>query len=87
MIFRDIEPFGGVLEATVDAPPSKSLTHRALIVAALARGTSTIERPLDAEDASATVAGLRALGVSGIVFTKDNLDFIVVIWSNIHKRH
>ena len=31
------------------APPSKSYTHRALIAAALAKGKSTIFRPLDAE--------------------------------------
>ena len=34
------------IDLTVAAPPSKSYTHRALIAAALAQGTSTIVHPL-----------------------------------------
>lgn len=64
MKFLEIEPLRGRLDARVDAPPSKSLTHRGLIVAALARGESTVVRPLEADDAAVTVACLRALGVS-----------------------
>ncbi len=47
----------------VGLPPSKSLTHRALVAAALARGTSRIRRPLLCEDTLYTVEGLRRLGV------------------------
>ncbi|MEN6609983.1 MAG: 3-phosphoshikimate 1-carboxyvinyltransferase, partial [Methanoregulaceae archaeon] len=46
-----------------EAPPSKSYTHRALVAAGLAEGTSRIIRPLDAEDTRITAAALKALGV------------------------
>ena len=44
------------------APPSKSIAHRYLIAAALARGESRIEGIAASEDISATVDCLRALG-------------------------
>jgi len=43
-------------------PPDKSITHRALIVAALARGESVIRTPLDAADTRSTAEALRRLG-------------------------
>lgn len=46
----------------VRAPPSKSYTHRAFILAALSGGPCRIHRPLVAEDTEATLAGLVALG-------------------------
>jgi len=45
------------------APPSKSYTHRALIIGSLATGTSTIRRPLLAEDTLLTHHALELLGV------------------------
>jgi 3-phosphoshikimate 1-carboxyvinyltransferase len=48
--------------ATVTVPGSKSITNRALILAALADGPSTIRRPLDARDTDLMIGGLRALG-------------------------
>lgn len=46
-------------------PGSKSLTNRAVLLAAMARGTSTLRGPLlDADDAERMVAALRALGAS-----------------------
>jgi 3-phosphoshikimate 1-carboxyvinyltransferase len=47
----------------ITAPPSKSMTHRALILAALAKGRSTIRNPLTADDTDATVDVLKRLGV------------------------
>jgi 3-phosphoshikimate 1-carboxyvinyltransferase len=47
----------------VAAPPSKSATHRALVLAALAKGVSKIHSPLSSEDTDATVSVLRGLGV------------------------
>lgn len=49
---------------SVRPPGSKSLTNRALIVAALADGTSVIEHPLESDDTEAMRACLGALGVS-----------------------
>jgi 3-phosphoshikimate 1-carboxyvinyltransferase len=45
------------------ALPSKSVTHRALVAAALARGVSRLLNPLDADDTRATRAGVQAMGV------------------------
>ena len=50
------------LDAVVRAIPSKSVTHRALVAAALARGDSRILHPLDGGDTRATRDGLQALG-------------------------
>lgn len=46
----------------IAAPPSKSLSHRALICAALASGDSMLEGLLDSQDLSRTKECLRALG-------------------------
>jgi 3-phosphoshikimate 1-carboxyvinyltransferase len=46
------------------APPSKSYTHRAVIVAALAEGDSRIHHPLMADDTGCTIAALRSSGIS-----------------------
>jgi 3-phosphoshikimate 1-carboxyvinyltransferase len=45
------------------APPSKSYTHRALIIGALGKGTTTVLNPLYAEDTKITLNALRTLGV------------------------
>lgn len=48
---------------SVNAPPSKSMTHRHLITAALAEGGSVLVSPLACDDTVATISGLRALGI------------------------
>ena len=63
MAIRCIEPAKGPVEAEFPAMPSKSATHRALVAAALADGTSEIRGPLEADDTRRTLSGLRALGV------------------------
>ncbi len=52
----------GPVEATISLPGSKSLTNRALVLAALADGPSVVRRPLDSRDTRLMVGGLRALG-------------------------
>ncbi len=52
-------------------PGSKSMTARALVLAALADGPSVIEAPLRARDTTLMAAGLRALGV-GVDTTDDD---------------
>ena len=49
--------------ARVRVPGSKSLTNRALIVAALADGPSTLTGALDSEDTRVMVDSLAALGI------------------------
>ena len=50
------------LGGTVTAPPSKSMAHRALICAALAKGESTVTNVAFSQDIAATVRALRAFG-------------------------
>lgn len=51
------------LSGTVKAPPSKSYTHRAVIVASLAEGRSMIADPLVSEDTLSSLRACRAFGV------------------------
>jgi 3-phosphoshikimate 1-carboxyvinyltransferase len=65
----------GPVSAVVRLPGSKSMTARALILAALADGPSVIEAPLRARDTTLMAAGLRALGVG--VETADDERWVV----------
>jgi 3-phosphoshikimate 1-carboxyvinyltransferase len=51
------------LDAVVTLPGSKSLTNRALVLAALADGRSVVRRPLRSRDTELMAAALRVLGV------------------------
>jgi 3-phosphoshikimate 1-carboxyvinyltransferase len=53
----------GPVAGTVRLPGSKSMTARALVLAAVSVGPSTITDPLRARDTELMAAGLRALGV------------------------
>jgi 3-phosphoshikimate 1-carboxyvinyltransferase len=55
---------GGPVRATVTLPGSKSITNRALLLAALADGPSVIRRPLRARDTDLMAQALRNLGTS-----------------------
>jgi 3-phosphoshikimate 1-carboxyvinyltransferase len=60
-----LEPWPGPTKPTsVRVPGSKSLTNRALIVAALADGPSTLTGALDSEDTRVMVDSLQKLGIS-----------------------
>ncbi len=58
-------PFRGrnSVSARVTIPGSKSVTNRALILAAQAQSPSTLKRPLISRDSELMVAGLKAMGV------------------------
>ncbi len=60
---RSIRAARRPLDAVVDAVPSKSVTHRALVAAALASGPTELHGALDADDTRASLEGLAALGV------------------------
>ena len=51
------------VEAVVSLPGSKSLTNRALVLAAVADGPGVVRRPLRSRDTLLMAAGLRAMGV------------------------
>ncbi|HXW67239.1 MAG TPA: 3-phosphoshikimate 1-carboxyvinyltransferase [Thermoplasmata archaeon] len=52
----------GRIEGSIQAPPSKSYTHRALVVGHLTRRRFSVVRPLDADDTRATARAIDALG-------------------------
>ncbi len=54
----------GPLRGEVEIPGSKSYTNRALLIAALASGTSTLRRPLHSDDTRYMAEALRELGIS-----------------------
>jgi 3-phosphoshikimate 1-carboxyvinyltransferase len=62
------------VDAVVTLPGSKSITARALVLAALADGPSRLVRPLRARDTDLMAAGLRALGVQ---IAEDGDDWLV----------
>src|ERR1700685_3092 len=51
------------VNATLTIPGSKSVTNRALILAALSDSPSALRRPLHSRDSALMIAGLKALGV------------------------
>ena len=54
---------GGVLTGEMRVPGDKSMSHRSIMLGALAQGTSRISGFLEGEDALATLAAFRAMGV------------------------
>jgi 3-phosphoshikimate 1-carboxyvinyltransferase len=58
---REIHP-SGPLAGTVAVPGDKSISHRSLMLSALAVGESRIEGLLEGEDVLATAAAMRAMG-------------------------
>jgi len=61
----------GPLDAVVRVPGSKSITNRALIVAALADGTSLLSEVLLAKDTRLMIDALRGLGIAVTVDESD----------------
>lgn len=59
-----VRPQKTPLRGTVAVPGDKSISHRAVMFAALAEGTSVIRNWLPAGDTLATLEAMRALGVS-----------------------
>jgi 3-phosphoshikimate 1-carboxyvinyltransferase len=60
-MMKNIEPRSKI-KAKIKIPGSKSITHRALITAALAKGDSTLTAFLDCEDTRYTLQALREIG-------------------------
>jgi len=54
---------GGTLQGEVRVPGDKSISHRAIMLGALAEGTTRISGFLEAEDCLATLKAFRAMGV------------------------
>ncbi|MBI3860536.1 MAG: 3-phosphoshikimate 1-carboxyvinyltransferase [Planctomycetia bacterium] len=59
----EMQPVAGPIRGTIRPPGSKSLTNRALVVAALAQGRSRLVGALDSQDTRVMVDGLQRLGI------------------------
>ena len=59
----EIQPISKAVDATIQVPGSKSYTNRALLVAAMANGVSTLTSALFSDDTHYMSASLRKLGV------------------------
>lgn len=55
---------GGVISGEARVPGDKSISHRSIMLGAIAEGTTRISGFLEGEDALATVAAFRAMGVT-----------------------
>jgi 3-phosphoshikimate 1-carboxyvinyltransferase len=67
-----------VLSGLINCPPSKSYTHRAVVVSSLSEGESFLINPLRSRDTNATINGCKALGVD----IRDRIDKIAIIGRN-----
>jgi len=56
------------IEGEINLPGSKSLSNRALLLAALAKGTTTVTNLLDSDDIRHMLNALKALGVNPLHF-------------------
>ena len=63
---------GSALRGSLRVPGDKSISHRAVMLAGLARGETRIEGLLESDDVMASVAAMRALG-AGIARAGDGL--------------
>lgn len=69
------------LSGTIQIPPSKSLSHRAIIAAALAEGESIISNVLYSKDILATIDAMRACGAE----IKEYSDHLVIHGSKVKR--
>lgn len=69
------------LSGDVIIPPSKSLSHRAIIAAALAEGKSIISNVLFSKDICATIAAMRACGAK----ITEHKDFLEIEGSAVRR--
>jgi len=67
-----IKIFPRKLRGSINIPPSKSLAHRAIIAAGLAKGESIIENIAYSKDILATIHGMKNFGVCINEINKDN---------------
>lgn len=65
------------MDATIALPGSKSITNRALVLAALADAPTLLRAPLRARDTELMLAGLRAMGVDIVDAGAEGTDLLV----------
>lgn len=70
MIQMKVKIYPGFAKGEIIIPPSKSMLHRAIICASLAKGTSVISNVIYSEDIKATINAFKQLGIQ--IKTHDN---------------
>jgi len=74
-----LTPASKPINAKITIPGSKSVTNRALILAALAKTPSRLRKPLSSRDTDLMVKGLQSLGISiTTIKTNEGFDYEVV---------
>ena len=68
------------MKGSFKAPPSKSYTHRAIILASISKGTSIIRDPLISLDTISTIRAMEAMGA----VIEQNEDTIKITGNGIH---
>ncbi|MDP3765068.1 MAG: 3-phosphoshikimate 1-carboxyvinyltransferase [Nanoarchaeota archaeon] len=71
------------VNAVIEAPPSKSYTQRALVVASLANGKSVIKNPLFSDDTNYMISALKQFGVK----IEKNGDNVIVYGTSGRLNH
>ncbi len=82
----DSESFANGGDIEIACPADKSITHRAIIFAALSKGRSVIHRPLLGADCLSTIDCFRKMGVS--ITISDNQNSLVLDspgWDGLHS--
>lgn len=77
-------PAAGPLRGTLRVPGDKSISHRAVLLAAMSEGTSRLSGVLDSEDVRSTIGAVTALGADVRVVgrTDRGLELLVTGWGD-----
>ena len=70
------------LSGSVVIPPSKSLSHRAIIAASLAKGKSKISNVMYSNDIKATIIAMRACGAK----IEEYKDYLIIEGSDVIRK-
>ncbi|HHX14169.1 MAG TPA: hypothetical protein GX726_04330 [Clostridiales bacterium] len=86
----EIKVFPGRLTGTVDAPPSASVAHRAILCAMLAEGDSTLSNLELSDEIQATINGAKALYNDGLTVdcreSTGTLRFLMVLLAAVGRK-
>lgn len=71
-MYENVKITPGLLSGKIDIPPSKSLSHRAIICGGLSPDTSKIENLIISEDIEATIGAMKSFGSIVYNMVEDN---------------
>lgn len=79
---KNIQISPSTLNGEVNIPPSKSISHRAIIAAGLSEGKSYLSNIILSDDIIATIEGMRSFGISIELKKQNDKTYNVVVNSN-----